>query len=138
MSSTSSFPEKIENLVRQDPRYAPEAYYFLRDALETALKSRKKKQRDPSPHVSAAELLEAFRLHALREFGPMSRTVLEYWGVGVCEDVGRMVFNLVEAGVFGKTDQDTLEAFRQGFDFDEAFAQPYLPPSALKDRPATT
>jgi uncharacterized repeat protein (TIGR04138 family) len=131
MSSTSSFPEKIEILVNQDASYAPEAYYFLRDALETALKARKKQRRDPSPHVSAGELLEAFRLHALREFGPMAQTVLEYWGVNSCEDVGCMVFNLVEAGVFGKTEQDTLDAFRQGYDFDEAFGTPFLPPSFL-------
>lgn len=121
-------------LVAQDATYAPESYYFLRDALEAALKTRKKQRRDPSPHVSAAELLEAFRLHALREFGPMARTVLDYWGVTCCEDVGRMVFNLVDAGVFGKTEQDTLDAFRQGFDFDDAFAAPFLPPSLLEKK----
>jgi uncharacterized repeat protein (TIGR04138 family) len=131
MSSTSSFPEKIEVLIEQDATYAPEAYYFLRDALENALKARKKKRRDPSPHVSAAELLDAFRLHALREFGPMAQTVFGYWGIATCEDVGRMVFNLVEVGVFGKTEQDTLDAFRQGYDFDEAFETPFLPPSLL-------
>ncbi len=131
MSSTSSFPEKIEVLINQDATYAPESYYFLRDALESAMKARKKQRRDPSPHVSAAELLEAFRQHALREFGPMAQTVLEYWGITSCEDVGRMVFNLVEVGIFGKTEQDTLDAFRQGFDFDDVFETPFLPPSLL-------
>ncbi len=44
-----------------------------------------------------------------------------------CEDVGNMVFNLVNAGAFGKTDEDTIESFRQGYDFREAFVIPFLP-----------
>jgi len=128
MNSTKSFQEKIEQLTDKDSRFAPEAYYFLRDVLETALKSRRKAKRDPSPHVSAGELLEAFRTHALKEFGPMARTVLEYWGIQSCEDVGTMVFNLVAAGIFGKTEQDTIDSFRdEGYDFEEVFSAPFRP-----------
>lgn len=122
MNSQISFQEKVEQLTEQHPAYAAEAYFFLREVLDFAIKSRKKKRRDPSPHVSAAELLEAFRLYALKEFGAMAGTVFEYWGVTSCEDIGHMVFHLVEAGVFGKTDQDTLEAFRQGYRFEDAFS----------------
>jgi len=57
----------------------------------------------------------------------MSRTVLEYWGVRDCQDVGAMVFRLVEEGIFGKTEDDTPAAFEGGFDFFEAFEAPYLP-----------
>ena len=54
-------------------------------------------------------------------------TVLEYWGVKSGEDVGYMVFNLVNAGVFGKTDEDTIESFRGGYDFHSAFVAPFQP-----------
>jgi uncharacterized repeat protein (TIGR04138 family) len=131
MSEGSSFQEKIEGVVREDPRYSAEAYCFLRDALEAALRQRKKAKRDASPHVSGAELLEAFRVHGLKEFGPMALTVLEYWGVRSCEDVGQMVFNLVNAGVFGKTDADTLDSFRNVYDFHDAFSAPFRPPGKL-------
>jgi len=122
-----SFLEKVEGIVATDDRYDREAYDFLREALEATLKRRKKSRKELPGHVNAAELLEGFRHHALRQFGPMSVTVLDYWGVRNCEDVGHMVFNLVQAGVFGKTEEDTLDAFRTGYDFELAFVKPFQP-----------
>ena len=124
---TIGFQEAVEAVSREDHRYHHEAYLFLRDSLEATIKRRKKARKDVSGHVAAPELLEGFRLHALSEFGPMAMTVLEYWGVGSGEDVGHMVFNLVQAGVFGKTDDDTIESFRGGYDFHSAFVAPFLP-----------
>ena len=122
---TTAFHEAVEAVSKDDERYHPEAYLFLRDSLEATLKRRKKAKKDPVGHVGAPELLEGFRLHALHEFGPMAMTVLEYWGVRSCEDVGQMVFNLVNAGVFGKTDEDTPESFAGGYDFHSAFVEPF-------------
>ncbi|MFZ4587968.1 MAG: Minf_1886 family protein [Terrimicrobiaceae bacterium] len=127
---TTGFQEAIETLTREDKRYHPEAYAFLRDSLEATIKRRKKSRKDAGPHVGAAELLDGFRLHALNEFGPMALMVLDYWGVQTTADVGHMVFNLVQAGVFGKTDEDTPESFRDVFDFQEAFADPFRPSAA--------
>jgi uncharacterized repeat protein (TIGR04138 family) len=125
------FNEAIEAIVKDDLRYDREAYAFLRDTLEVTAKRRRKSRKEardtPPQHISASELLEGFRLHALKEFGPMALMVLDHWGVRCCEDVGNMVFNLVRAQVFGKTDDDTIEAFRAGFDFDEAFSAPFRP-----------
>jgi len=121
------FQEAVEKIYGEDPRYQMEAYSFLRDALDGTLKRRKKAKKDIAAHVSAAELLEGFRLHALDECGPMAVTVLEYWGVVCCEDVGNLVFNLVRIGVFGKTDEDTLDSFRAGYDFHDVFVKPFLP-----------
>jgi len=129
------FQEGVEQIVAEDPSYHPEAYAFLRDALEATLKRRKKNRKDASLHVSAVELLEGFRLHALQEFGSMTVMVLDYWGIRSCEDVGRMVFNLVRARVFGKTDEDTLESFRDGYDFTEAFVAPFLPENLSGNQP---
>lgn len=57
----------------------------------------------------------------------MALMVLDYWGVVSTADVGQMVFNLVQAGIFGKTDEDTTESFRDVFDFCEAFLAPFRP-----------
>ncbi|MFZ0616916.1 MAG: Minf_1886 family protein [Chthoniobacterales bacterium] len=69
-----------------------------------------------SSHVMAGELLEGLRLQALREFGPMAVTVLEYWGVKSSRDVGQMVFNLVEAcaGSRSGCDATTGQAIDRG------------------------
>ncbi|HEY5793155.1 MAG TPA: Minf_1886 family protein [Chthoniobacterales bacterium] len=132
MPSALTFNEAVDLLVQEDSRYDAEAYTFLRDALETTLKKRKKSKKETAgSHVSADELLDGFRLHALKEFGPMTPTVLGYWGVRTCEDVGHLVFNLVKAGIFAKTDQDTMDAFRAGFEFEAAFVTPFRPTGKL-------
>ncbi|MFY8268228.1 MAG: Minf_1886 family protein, partial [Terrimicrobiaceae bacterium] len=84
-----------------------------------------------------AELLDGFRIHALAEFGPMALMVLDYWGVVSTADVGQMVFNLVQAGIFGKTDEDTTESFRDVFDFREAFVAPFRPLSGSLNEDAS-
>lgn len=123
----TGFQEAVEKLCREDKRYHAEAYAFLRDSLEATMKRRKKTRKEAGSHVGAEELLDGFRLHALDEFGPMSLMVLNYWGVRTSEDVGNLVFNLVAAGVFGKTDEDTIESFREIFDFEEVFVEPFRP-----------
>lgn len=122
-----SFTEALDTVLNRDPRYAREAYTFLRDALDFTLKKRRKHRKEEPSDVPAAELLDGFRLYALKECGPMASLVLESWGVHHCEDIGHLVFNLVEAGVFSKTDRDTLDEFRGGYDFDEAFQAPFRP-----------
>ena len=123
----TGFQEAVETVCQEDRRSHPEAYAFLRDSLEGTIKRRKKSKKEPGPHVGAAELLDGFRIHALAEFGPMALMVLDYWGVVSTGDVGQMVFNLVRAGIFGKTDEDTTESFRDVFDFREAFVAPFRP-----------
>jgi len=130
------FSEALDTITQADPRYQREAYAFLRDALDYTIKQKKKSKEDPSRHVSGPELLGGIRLFALKEFGPMAITVLDYWGVHECVDFGHMVFNLINAGIFGKTERDTLADFSQGYDFREAFVLPFLPPSVqLQDTP---
>ena len=123
----TGFQEAVETVYKEDRRYHPEAYAFLRDSLEATIKRRKKSKKEPGLHVGAVELLDGFRIHALAEFGPMALMVLNYWGVMATADVGQMVFNLVQAGIFGKTDEDTAESFRDVFDFREAFVAPFRP-----------
>jgi len=36
-----------------------------------------------------------------------------------------MVFNLIGAGIFGKTDEDSIEDFRAVYDFNDAFVKPF-------------
>lgn len=111
----------------RDARYDREAYGFLREALEFTQKRRRKSRAAATTHVSAQELLDGFREFSLQQFGPMGLTVLEHWGIRSTGDVGRMVFNLIEAGVFGRSDDDRLEDFENRFSFEEAFVAPFRP-----------
>ena len=120
------FGEKLEDIVRQDPRYDREAYLFLRDALDFTIKARKK-AREPDQHVTGQQLLDGIRQYALKQFGPMVPTVFEYWRVRCGQDFGEMVFNFIRVGIFGKTDTDSLDDFKGGYSFHDAFVAPFLP-----------
>lgn len=123
------FSATVDAIIGRDPRFERDAYFFVRDALEYTTKQQKKKIPGPvqKGHVSAQQLLEGVRQYALSQYGPMVPTVLEHWRIRSCEDIGVIVFNLIDASEFGKSDQDSIEDFRRGFDFHEAFVQPFRP-----------
>ena len=104
-----NFTEAIEEICKADSRYDRDAYLFVREGLDFTLKLLKKHtQTNPvHRHISGQELLDGLRQHSLHQFGPMAKTVLNYWGIRHCEDFGELVFNMVDKGVLGKTDQDS-------------------------------
>ena len=122
------FASLVSTIVARDPRYQPGAYHFVRASLDhTITKQAKAVKAGKTRHVSGPELLDGIRDHALEQFGPLSRTLLEHWGVKRSRDFGEIVFNLVEAGVFGKTDEDSRRDFDNVYDFAEAFEKPFEP-----------
>jgi uncharacterized repeat protein (TIGR04138 family) len=126
------FAETLDSIISSDPRYQRDAYVFLRDALDFTTKQEKKIKGVSVRHVSGPQLLDGVRRYALKEFGPMVMTVFDNWGIHSCEDVGNIVFNLISAGVFGKTEDDSIEDFKNVYRFEEAFVKPFAP-----DKPAT-
>lgn len=121
------FNEALAMILQKDSRYDENAYLFLREALDFTIKLLAKPAQGPARHVSGGELLEGIRQYALKEYGPMAKTVLNRWGISRCEDFGEIVFNLVEAGTLGKTDEDKREDFAGGYDFEKAFRDPFRP-----------
>ena len=128
------FAEALDSIVSSDPRYQREAYIFLRDALDFTTKQQKKAKGTAVRHVSGPELLEGVRQYALKEFGPMVVTVFDSWGIHSTEDIGHMVFNLIGAGIFGKTDEDSIDDFKAVYDFQDAFAKPFAPEKKVEPR----
>jgi uncharacterized repeat protein (TIGR04138 family) len=55
----------------------------------------------------------------------MARTVLGHWGIHTTEDLGEIVFSMVECGVLIKQEEDRREDFRNLYDFTEAFEDNY-------------
>lgn len=133
----AAFIEDLKKICARDPRYPVDAYLFIREALDYTTKALKKPRRGPARHISGTELLGGIRSYALEEYGPLARTVLQSWGIERTDDFGNLVFNLVEAGKLGKTDEDKKEDFAGGFDFDEAFTQPFLPKRPVRTRKKT-
>jgi uncharacterized repeat protein (TIGR04138 family) len=120
MTQVEFAEEILDRLRNRNPRFHEKAYLFLLSALHHVMNSMER-----SRHVSGAELSEGVRRLALKEFGPMARTVLEYWGIHSTRDLGEIVFALVEAGILIKEDDDRPEDFDDVFDFEDAFERNY-------------
>ncbi|MCL5096645.1 MAG: hypothetical protein M1608_03755 [Candidatus Omnitrophica bacterium] len=121
------FGDILEKIINRDPRYARSAYLFLREALDYTQKSVSKRNQNKIRHVTGQELLAGIREYGLAQFGPMTLTVFEEWGIHRCEDFGEIVFNLVESGLLSKTESDSRDDFKGGYDFIKAFREPFLP-----------
>jgi len=124
-----SFEQALATIQAKDPRYHREAYLFVREALEHTQKTIARNPRGRIRHVTGQELLAGIRDFALQQFGPMTKTVLEEWGMRRCEDFGEIVFNMSAVGWLAKTSKDSRADFAGGYDFDDAFVKPFLPSS---------
>ncbi|MFH1045484.1 MAG: Minf_1886 family protein [Candidatus Omnitrophota bacterium] len=116
MNEAINILETIESIIKKDPRYKLDAYSFVLEALHYTVKRLKEAR-----HVSGLELLEGIKLYAKEQFGPMARTVFEHWGVQTTEDFGHIVFSLVEARILSKTEQDSIDDFKNGYNFEQVF-----------------
>lgn len=121
------FEQSVMSIIKRDSRFEPHAYFFLKEALDFTLKRIADHNEGKIRHVSGPELLEGFRDFALEQFGPMASTLMSEWGVNRCQDIGDMVFLLIEEQVFGKQDSDRKEDFMGTFDFMSSLKMPFLP-----------
>ncbi|MGA0334575.1 MAG: Minf_1886 family protein [Kiritimatiellia bacterium] len=125
--------EIIRNIVRKDKRYREEAYTFVREGLDYTVHELKDPEKDQTHHVRGWELSKGIRDYAIREYGPVSLRVLRHWGIQSSEDIGEIVYNMIDAQLLGKTDEDEKEDFRGVFDFEQAFRDPFLPAKPLDE-----
>ena len=127
--------------IEDDGRYPLEAYRFLQEGLEYAVRrthgasafeqppSVSSAATDPR-HVDGGQLCLSLRDLALARWGRLARTVLNAWGVHSTRDFGEMVFVLVANEFLHKTEQDTLDDFEHVFafaDFEHLYQMPFLP-----------
>ncbi len=112
--------DNFADILAKDNRFDSRAYDFVLRVIAEA-------SADAKGHVTGMELLDYFRDLALDAYGPLAYTVLADWGVGSCEDVGAIVFNLYDSNRIAKTDSDSPADFIGGFDFKAEFLGPYKP-----------
>jgi uncharacterized repeat protein (TIGR04138 family) len=126
-----NFSEVVEEICGKDLRYSPDAYHFVQEGLNHTLKALKRGGANAHRHVSGQELLHGLREFALKEYGPMSKAVLNEWGIKTTDDFGQVVFNLVNSNVLGKNETDSPSDFKNVFTFDDAFVKPFEPRQTL-------
>ena len=120
MEEFGSYLTRIEEILEKDSKYKFEAYTFVLAALHDTVTKLQKPR-----HISGQELAEGIRVYALQQFGPMAKTVLNYWGIYQTLDFGKIVFLLIDVKLLSQQPGDKPEDFDKIYDFDEAFDKGY-------------
>ena len=111
----------LDRILAREPRYPERAYLFVLAGIEyvqTQLPVRR--------HVTGAELAWACRDLAVKQFGLLAPSVLDYWSINSTEDFGRIVFTLVDVGLLMTQPEDRLEDFLNVYDFADAFSAAHI------------
>ena len=106
----------LAKLRQRGDTYDERAYLFVLASIEY-LQGKLPERR----HVTGIEVTHACREYALEQFGLLARSVLEHWGVRGTDDLGRIVYSLVEVGVLVTQPGDKVEDFYGVYSFEQAF-----------------
>lgn len=127
MNDFATLEAVFERIGQQDGRYHERGYLFVLAALEYAqgkLPARR--------HLSGAELAWACRDFAREQFGLLAPTVLAYWGITSTQDLGRIVFALIDVGLLARQPSDKPEDFDRVYHFADVFRADYPWPGVAR------
>jgi len=135
---------QLRELVQRDPRYKIEAYYYVLETLDFArselrmgrpveqtadkngpAEEEADEPEETSSHITGQELCEAIRVRSAWMFGYMAKTVLNRWGIHTTDDVGEIVYNMVNERKIRVTTKDRREDFHEVFDFQKVFCDDF-------------
>jgi uncharacterized repeat protein (TIGR04138 family) len=101
-------------------QYHERGYLFVLATIEF-LQTRLEVRR----HVTGPELAWACRDFAQQQFGLLAAVVLGHWGIKRTEDIGRIVYTLVEVGLLVTQPGDSESDFEGVYQFAEVFGDSY-------------
>ena len=113
-----SAEQKFRRLLEKHNEYDPEAYNFIYEVLDY---TKNEKAKEGTIHVTAHELLKGFLFYTIEQFGCLAQTVLNEWGVKTTNDIGEIVYNLIEYDLMGKQPSDRKEEFNNFYNLKEVF-----------------
>ena len=108
------------------------AYEFIHEGLDYTVKQLHGKKTADSKacrHVSGQDLCEGLRELALAKWGRLARTVLRRWDITCTLDFGRIVYSMIDMGLMQKQEDDSLDDFKNVYDFAAALESDYRIPS---------
>ncbi|MCD4825457.1 MAG: hypothetical protein K8S55_12740 [Phycisphaerae bacterium] len=126
----SKATRNIEQVIAEDGRYSMDAFGFLHESLGQSVKKvygdsesggSGSSGEGGSSHVTGRQLCDSLRDAARERWGLMAPAVLRQWGIHGSIDFGHMVYLLIEHGFMRKTEDDSVEDFRDMFDLDRDF-----------------
>lgn len=119
--SHADFWDLVERIRAGDGRFARDAYAFVMDGLDDTVRALPQRR-----HVSGPELVHGLCRFARRRYGMLAFAVLERWGIRCTADIGAIVFQLVDAGILSRRDEDAIGDFDSVVDLREALEERYF------------
>lgn len=124
MSQTKQEQIDWTKVLEQAGPYPLDAFQFVRDGLNYTARREHDDYidlPDHDRHITGQQLCIGLRDFAIESFGLLAPEVLNHWNIHRTDDFGRIVFAMIDVGLFSKTPDDSLDDFRAVYDFDEAF-----------------
>ena len=115
-SRASAFPEEAFEFVREGLRHTVETLHGVGGEADSG------RGTDESRHISGPQLCNGLRDFALQRYGLLAGLVLGRWGVKTTDDFGVIVYSLIDRKELRASDRDSIEDFKQVYEFGEAFA----------------
>ncbi len=119
MMVTPQVLEEIRNkiiLSDRDNRYKIGAYNFVLQGLDFYHTKTGEKR-----HFRGEELAKGLMHFAHKQYGPLANSLLEFWGIHSTNDLGYIVYNLIDIKLIRKQESDSLEDFFDVCDIGEYF-----------------
>ena len=131
--SLISATSDLDRLIKEDPRNvarrqsfeeiaqkigcSADSLMFVVDAVRKATRWRKPGNYD------AQHVCMAVRIHAINYFNSEAeaKEMLAEWGLRTGDDIGKIIYGLVEHGFMQKTEGDSVEQFSGQFDLERLF-----------------
>jgi uncharacterized repeat protein (TIGR04138 family) len=90
----------------RDNRYKIGAYDFVLQGLDFYHTKTGEKR-----HFKGEELAKGLIDFAHKQYGPLAFSLLEFWGIHSTNDLGYIVYNLIDIKLIRKQESDSLEDF---------------------------
>lgn len=114
----------IDSILQARSEYKREAYYYVARAIES-LHDKIREEENRRRHISGRELVDGMISLAKEDYGYLAYAVFEEWGIRTTEDIGTIVFLMVEEGILAAQSSDSKKDFKDVCDLKKAFEEEY-------------
>ncbi len=117
----------IEEIAKEDGRYDVRGLKFVFEGLAATIdKFRQQEGLESMPrHITGQELSWGLAEVAQKKWGRLAAMVLEHWGICSTRDFGEIVYLMIDYGWMTSQETDTIEDFKNVFDFSDVFEKQY-------------
>jgi uncharacterized repeat protein (TIGR04138 family) len=123
--------KSIEEIAKLDGRYSLRAFEFVHEGLGRTVKKQygdDAASRGPR-HITGRQLCLGLAEFAAEKWGRMAGVVLNQLGLKTTEDFGQIVYLMVEHKWMYARPQDSMDEFKNVYDFEEVFEKNFEFPS---------